>query len=145
VRDRRWVVVNVERSTQPVDVLAAAPSRPEHLVTMTSVEDDGLGEELRVVWELEQATRILDRAALPVPDAQRFDEPARLDAFLDAVRWGAITSADTRALQAPFRSGITIEDYQLDPVVRALSLPRANLLIADDVGPGGLAFFDHDR
>jgi len=39
-------------------------------------------------------------------------------------------------LQAPFRSGITIEDYQLDPVVRALTMPRANLLIADDVGLG---------
>jgi hypothetical protein len=100
------------------------------------VEDDGFGEVLRVVWELELATSVLERAALPVPDPARFDDPARLDAFLDAVRWGAITSADTRALQAPFRSGITIEDYQLDPVVRALSMPRANLLIADDVGLG---------
>ena len=41
-----------------------------------------------------------------------------------------------RALQAPFRSGIEIEDYQLDPVVRALRMPRVNLLIADDVGLG---------
>jgi superfamily II DNA or RNA helicase len=41
-----------------------------------------------------------------------------------------------RALQAPFRSGIAIEDYQLDPVVRALQMPRVNLLIADDVGLG---------
>jgi superfamily II DNA or RNA helicase len=136
VRDRRWVVTNVERSTQPLDVLDAAPGRREHLVTLASVEDDGFGEELRVVWELELATAVLDRAALPAPDPERFDEPERLDAFLDAVRWGAITSADTRALQAPFRSGITIEDYQLDPVVRALSMPRANLLIADDVGLG---------
>jgi SNF2 family DNA or RNA helicase len=40
------------------------------------------------------------------------------------------------AVQAPFRSGIRIEDYQLDPVVRALSMPRTNLLIADDVGLG---------
>jgi SNF2 family DNA or RNA helicase len=40
------------------------------------------------------------------------------------------------ALRSPFRSGITIEDHQLDPVVRALSMPRANLLIADDVGLG---------
>lgn len=47
-----------------------------------------------------------------------------------------MATADARALQAPFRSGITIEDYQLDPVVRALSMPRANLLIADEVGLG---------
>ncbi len=44
--------------------------------------------------------------------------------------------ADIRSLQAPFRSGITIEDYQLDPLVRAVQMPRANLLIADDVGLG---------
>src|ERR687883_598706 len=52
------------------------------------------------------------------------------------VRWGAVATADSTALQAPFRSGITIEDHQLDPVVRALTMPRANLLIADDVGLG---------
>ena len=63
-----------------------------------------------------------------MPLADRFDEPGRLDAFLNAARWGAITSADSQALQAPFRSGITIETYQLDPVVRALSMPRVNLL-----------------
>ena len=40
------------------------------------------------------------------------------------------------ALQSPFRSGIVIEDYQLDPVVRGLQMPRVNLLIADDVGLG---------
>lgn len=107
VRDRRWVVTDVERSTQPLDVLSGEPGRHEHLVTVASVEDDGFGEELRVVWELELATSVVERAALPVPEPGRFDEPARLDAFLDAVRWGAITSADTRALQAPFRSGIT--------------------------------------
>ncbi|MCP4534871.1 MAG: DEAD/DEAH box helicase, partial [Delftia sp.] len=59
-----------------------------------------------------------------------------LDAFLHAARWGAIASADARALQAPFRSGIQAEDYQLDPLVRAVQMPRVNLLIADDVGLG---------
>ena len=57
-------------------------------------------------------------------------------AFLDAVRWGASSSADVRNIQSPFRSGIDIEDYQLDPVVRAIQMPRVNLLIADDVGLG---------
>jgi len=56
-----------------------------------------------------------ERAELPEPTG--FDEPKRLDAFLDAVRWGAASTADIRSLQAPFRSGIAIEPYQLDPLV----------------------------
>ena len=32
--------------------------------------------------------------------------------------------------------GIEIEDYQLDPLARAIQMPRVNLLIADDVGLG---------
>jgi ERCC4-related helicase len=39
-------------------------------------------------------------------------------------------------LQAPFRSGVVLEDYQLDPVARAIRMPRANLLVADDGGLG---------
>jgi hypothetical protein len=88
---------------------------PQHLV-----EDDGLGEELRVVWELEAGVQVFERASLPDPTAG-LEAPARLDAYLHAVRWGAIGSADARALHAPFRSGIAIEDYQLDPVARGLS------------------------
>jgi hypothetical protein len=52
------------------------------------------------------------------------------------VQWGAIASASMRVLQSPFRSGIKIEDYQLDPLIRAIQMPRVNLLIADDVGLG---------
>ncbi|MBV5331420.1 hypothetical protein JZU69_03275, partial [bacterium] len=84
---------------------------------------------LQVFWELEPGTNIEEKVGLPQPDG--FDAPERLDAFMNAVRWGAISSADMRSLQAPFRSGIEIEDYQLDPLVRAIQMPRANLLIAD--------------
>ena len=101
---------------------------------MSSVEDDGLGEELRVVWELEPGTAVLERASMP--ELTGFDDPSKLDAFLNAVRWGAVSQTDTSTLQAPFRSGIEIEDYQLDPLARAIQMPRVNLLIADDVGLG---------
>ena len=57
------------------------------------METDAREEELRVVWELEQRPVIRDQYALPSP-AAGFDAPDRLDAFLDAVRWGAIASAD---------------------------------------------------
>ena len=53
---------------------------------LSSVEDDALGEELRVVWELEPGTSVLERAAMPVLTG--FDDPLQLDAFLNAVRWG---------------------------------------------------------
>lgn len=135
VRNRQWIASDVVRG----DVASSDPNlftgRAQHLVTLVSIEDDARDDELRVVWELEPGTLVHDTAVLPSP-SNGFDDPIELAAFLHAVRWGAIASADTTALQAPFRSGIQIEDYQLDPVVRALSMPRTNLLIADDVGLG---------
>lgn len=134
VRSRNWIVNEVAPSTLPPDRLQAAIERPQNMLTLVSVEDDGLGEEIQVVWELEPGARIIEKVALPEPTG--FDPPAQLDAFLDAVRWGASSTADVRNIQAPFRCGIDIEDYQLDPVVRAIQMPRVSLLIADDVGLG---------
>src|ERR1035437_7718723 len=128
VRQRSWVVTDVIGSA------ITEAHQTQHLVSLSSVEDDGLGEELQVVWELEPGARVHEKMALPGPTG--FDPPERLDAFIDAVRWGAASTADIRHIQSPFRSGIEIEDYQLDPVVRAISMPRVNLLVADDVGLG---------
>ncbi len=136
VRQRRYVVVDILPGTIAAESSAHSLLRPgyQHLVSLNSVEDDDLGEELQVIWEVEPGVSVIEKHALPVPTG--FDTPSRLDTFLDAVRWGAVSSADVRALQAPFRSGVELEDYQLDPVVRAIQMPRANLLIADDVGLG---------
>jgi superfamily II DNA or RNA helicase len=134
VRQRRYVVADVLKSTLPIDPLAAPMDAGQHLLTLNCIEDDALDEILQVVWEIEPGTEIKEKVELPRPDG--FDSPERLDAFMNAVRWGAVSSADMKALQAPFRSGIEIEDYQLDPLVRAIQMPRANLLIADDVGLG---------
>ena len=110
--------------------LAAA----QHLVTLSSVEDDSLGEALQVVWELEMDAQSLEREDLP--QSTSFDDPKSLQAFLDSVRWGIVSNADLKTYHAPFRSGIEIEDYQLDPLVRAVQMLRVNLLIADAVGLG---------
>ena len=134
VRSRRWVVGEIRSSTLPPPPLEPVRAEPQHLVSLLSVEDDALGEELQVVWEIEPGAEVIEKVSLPEPTG--FDPPDRLDAFLDAVRWGAASTADLKNIQSPFRSGIDIEDYQLDPVVRAIQMPRVNLLIADDVGLG---------
>ena len=133
VRSRNWIVNEVAPSILPERGLHGLGDG-QTLVSLASVEDDGLGEEIQVIWELEPGTRINDDVALPQPTG--FDLPDQLNAFHDAVRWGASSSADVRNIQSPFRSGIDIEDYQLDPVVRAIQMPRVNLLVADDVGLG---------
>lgn len=127
LRQRRYVVTEVRPS--------GLPDARQHRIHAMSIEDDALGEEVQVIWETEVGGRVFERVELPSP-LSGFDAPDRLDAFLDAVRWGAASQADVKSLQAPFRSGITIEDYQLDPLVRAIQMPRVNLLIADDVGLG---------
>src|SRR5262249_29630521 len=111
VRQRRYVVTDVRLGATNVELVG----RPQHLVNLSSIEDDALGEELQVIWEIEPGARAFEKMELPQPKG--FDQPAHLEAFLDAVRWGAASIADTRQLQSPFRSGIEIESYQLDPVV----------------------------
>lgn len=134
VRRRQFVVTEVSESSLLPDALRNPLATPHHLVALSSIEEDALGETLEVVWEIELGAKVRERANLPEPTG--FDDPGVLDAFLDAVRWGAVSTADVTTLLSPFRSGITVEDYQLEPVIRALQMPRANLLIADDVGLG---------
>ena len=75
-----------------------------------------MGEELTVVWELEVGNSVVPDRGLPETiSAEAFDAPDTLGAFVDAVRWGAVTSVDPRAFQSPFRSGATLEPYQLEP------------------------------
>lgn len=137
VRGSTWAVTDVREqglSRSPAD---ESYGRLQHVVSLQSLEEDRMGDELSVIWELEVGQTVVPSRDLPnVINADSFDDPNRLGAFVDAMRWGAVTSADAKRFQAPFRTGANLEPYQLEPLRRALSSPRTNLLLADDVGLG---------
>ena len=134
VRSRNWMVTDVWPARCRLTVCKPAWRRRSIFCRSRRSRTTAWAKKLNVIWELEPGARVVEKVALPDPTG--FDAPDQLDAFLDAVRWGASSSADVRNILAPFRSGIEIEDYQLDPVVRAIQKPRVNLLVADDVGLG---------
>ncbi|MGS0561820.1 DISARM system SNF2-like helicase DrmD [Microbacterium aurugineum] len=137
VRGGRWSVTDVAAQSLPRSSADDGRAELQHAVTLQSIEDDHYGRELTVIWELEPGRSLIREQGLPERiDPAKFDNPTTFAAYVDALRWGALTSADPKTLQAPFRSSATVEDYQLEPLRRALESPRANMLLADDVGLG---------
>jgi hypothetical protein len=58
VRSRQWVVNEVKPSKLPPPVMKPSFDGVQSLITLASVEDDGLGEKLQVVWEVESGPRL---------------------------------------------------------------------------------------
>jgi phosphatidylserine/phosphatidylglycerophosphate/cardiolipin synthase-like enzyme len=118
-------LVRVRQRRYLVEAVAPAPSPEDQtLVRLSCLEDDAEGEELEVLWEKELDARRFDAADWTRLAQGNFDEPRHFGAYYHTLRWNAVTSIDPQLFQAPYRAGIRIDAYQLEPLRKALLLPR---------------------
>jgi superfamily II DNA or RNA helicase len=113
-----------------------------HIVEVGYLDDCRFPEAEQLLWEVEATRSILGTTSLPRVDEHRPDSPTALMSFVNAHRWTrlnrlrATEGIEDEPLLGVWNSAIQVHPYQLEPVLRALAMPRVSLLLADGVGLG---------
>ena len=106
------------------------------IVKLACVDDDANGKITEVFWEREVDACVIGDSTWASVGNRGFDNPSVFSSYLNTLRWNCVTSTDPSLFKSPLRAGIDVKPYQLEPLRKALRMPRVNLFIADDVGLG---------
>jgi hypothetical protein len=104
-----------------------------HIVDVEYLDDCRFPESEQLLWEVEATAKVLGTTSLPGVDANRPDSPIVLMAFVNAHRWTrlnrlrATEGIEDEPLLGVWNSAIQVHPYQLEPVLKALAMPRSRL------------------
>ncbi|MBU1098116.1 MAG: DISARM system SNF2-like helicase DrmD [Bacteroidetes bacterium] len=138
VRNRPAIVREIKKSQ-------SAEGTITHSVQIEYIDGFTHPERDLVIWQREINTKVIKGITLPdISNLNSIDDPEYFYAFLNCYKWAINNSiknfsspADNDIqLISPWQSAIQIQDYQLFPLLQAVSMPRISLLLADDVGLG---------
>jgi hypothetical protein len=122
----------------------AGHSGTRHLVRIEYLDAHGAPEDT-LLWESEPRAIVWPPSKLPLVESTQPTAVADFDALVRASRWSAtapfldpnsLTRSDYPAITAPVFGAEEVDDFQLVPLVKAPSMPRVSLLLAEDVGLG---------
>jgi hypothetical protein len=114
VRSRQYLVEEVApKFSQDTDTL----------VRLSCLEDDALGESLEVLWEREVDAVAIGNNSWDSVAKRGFDNPKLFSAYLHTLRSNCVTSTEPKLFQSPYRAGIEVKAYQLEPLRKALLMP----------------------
>jgi hypothetical protein len=110
------------------------------LVRLACLDDDSQGQELQVLWEAEPDALVLKDTGWDHLAKRGFDPPRLFSAYLHTLRWNCVTATNPRLFQAPFRAGIRIDAYQIEPLSTEQAQGKIakvahDLLAGNDPGP----------
>ncbi len=138
VRGSTWAVADVREQGLPRSPADESRAGIHHVVTLQSLDEDRLGEELTVVWELEVGHTVAPDQGLPETDhRRRVRRPEhawrRSSTPCAGVRSPRPTPTPTRRRSA---AAPTSRPTSWSRCAARCRRPRTNLLLADDVGLG---------